>query len=103
MADGSGTAQDVHVTVVGGFQQVNLRLDDVVDEIHQARTEIGQDVRNEGELIREAIRQTISTLGQLPSLLPSYIYNVVNVMYQKSVSVMPPTPDSMQTQGAWNA
>ena len=48
-------------------------LDDVVDEIHQARAEISQDVKNDGELTREAIRQTMSTSGKLIGLLPSYI------------------------------
>ena len=83
------------------------RLDAVVDKIHQegaqTRTEISQDVKKEGELTRVAIRQTMRTSGKLFSLLPRYIYDAVNVVYQKSASVMPPTPDSTQTQGARNA
>ena len=70
------------------------KLDDVVDEIHQegarTRSVISQDVKKEGELTREAIRQTS---GKLLSVLHRYIDNVVNAMHQKSVSVMPPTRD----------
>ena len=94
----------MHVSVVGGFKQVDLKLDDVVDKISQegarTRAEISQDVKKEGELTREVIRQTS---GKLLSVLHRYMDNVVNVMHQKYVSVMPPTPDSMPTQGAWNA
>ena len=82
---------------VGGFRQVNLKLDNVVDQIHQ-------NIEKQGELIREAIRQTMSTAGRRGCpLLPSYLYNAVNITYQKFISVMPPTPDSIPTQGAWNA
>ena len=75
-----------------------LKLDDVVDKISQegarTRAEISQDVKKEGELTREVIRQTS---GKLLSVLHRYIDNAVNTMHQKSVSVMPPTPDSMPT------
>ena len=80
----------MHVSVVGGLQQVNIKFDDVVDEIHQARAEISQDVKKEGELTREVIRQTS---GKLLSVLHRYIDNAVNAMPQKSASVMPPTRD----------
>ena len=84
----------MHVSVVGGFKQVDLKLDDVVDKISQegarTRAEISQDVEKQGELTREAIRQTS---GKLLSVLHRYIDNAVNATYQKSVSVMPPTRD----------
>ena len=93
----------MHGSVVGGFKQVDLKFDNVVDEIHQegnqTRTEIIQNVEKQAELTREAIRQTS---GKLLSVLYRYIDNVINVMHQKSVSVMPPTPDSMPTRGARN-
>ena len=84
----------MHVSVVGGFKQVDLKLDNVVDKISQegarTRAEISQDVKKEGELTREVIRQTS---GKLLSVLHRYINNAINAMYQKSVSVMPPTRD----------
>ena len=94
----------MHDSVVGGFKQVDLKFDNVVDEIRQegdqTRTEIIQNVEKQGELTREAIRQSS---GTLLSLLPRYIDNTVNVMRQKSVSAMPPMPDLIMTQAAWNA
>ena len=63
--------------MIGGFLQVNRKVDDVVDEIRQegaqTRAEISQDVKNDGELTREAIRQTMSTSGKLIGLLRSYV------------------------------
>ena len=76
--------QDVHVTVVEGFRQIR------------------QDVKIQGELTRDAFREMMSTLGKLLSLLHSYIYSIINVVYQESTSVTPQTPDSIRTQGAWN-
>ena len=90
-------------SVVGGFKQVDLKSDNAVDEIHQGdqtRTEIIQNVEKQGAFTREAIRHTS---GKLLSVLHRYIDNAVNVMHQKSVSVMPPTLDLIRTQGAWNA
>ena len=64
----------MHVSVVGGFRQVNLKLDNVVDQIHQ-------NIEKQGELIREAIRQTMSAAGRRGcDLLPSYLYNAVDVI-----------------------
>ena len=61
--------------MIGGFLQVNRKLEDVVDEIRQegaqTRAEISQDVKQEGALTREAIRQTMSTSGKLLVLLPN--------------------------------
>ena len=68
--------------------------------MHGVMREISQNVK---QLSVQGIRQEESTLGNL-SLLPGYICNAVNIMYQKSLSVtMPKTPDLMPTQGAWNA
>ena len=82
--------------MVEGFQRVDLKLDDVADKIHQE----GAQTRAE---ISQVIRQTMGISGKLLDLLPSHIHNVVNFVYQKSVSVMPPTPGLIPTQGAWNA
>ena len=65
--------------------------------------EISQDVKTEGELTREAIRQTMKNSGKLFSLLPSHVHNGINIAYQKSLSVMPPTRDLTPAQGARNA
>ena len=73
------------------------------DSVVEGFREISQDVKNEGELTREAIRQTMSHSGKRVSLLLSYVYNGINITQQKSLSVMPPTPDLTPTRGAWNA
>ena len=86
---------------------MNLRLDDVVDEIHQegtrTRTGISREVKKEGELTRKVIQQATGASGKLLSLLLSCSCNSLNVIYQKSASAMPQTLDSIRTQGAWNA
>ena len=74
----------MHVTVVEGFRLIR------------------QDVKIQGELTRDALREMMSTLGKLLSLFHSYIYNVINVVYQELISVTPPTPDSIPTRGARN-
>ena len=73
------------------------------DSVVEGFREVIQDVKTEGELTREAIRQTMSHSGERVSFLPRYVYNGIDITYQKYVSVMPPTRDLTPAQGARNA
>ena len=68
----------MQVSITGEFDGVNRKLDDVRGDIHQEGAKTRTEVRKEGELIREAIRQTTSSPGKLLGLLPSCIFNDIN-------------------------
>ena len=42
---------------------------------------LSQDIKKQGELTRGAFRRTMGTASELLGLLPSGIYNVINVTY----------------------
>ena len=67
------------VSITGGFDGVSRKLDDVRGDIHQEGTKTRTEVKKEGELIRETIRQTASSPGKLLGLLPSCISNDIKL------------------------
>ena len=76
-----GGTQDVHVSVV----EVRSKLDVVADEIRREgahiRAEISHEIKEEGKLTREAIQQTMFSLGKFLDGLSSHFSNIINVVY----------------------
>ena len=59
----------MQVSITGKFDGVNRKIDDMRGDIHQDGSQTRTEVKKEGELIRETIRQTASSLGKVFSLL----------------------------------
>ena len=69
----------MHVSITGEFDGVSRKLDDVRGNIHQEGTKIRNEVKYEGELTRETIRQTVSSPGKLFGHLYSSILSAINM------------------------
>ena len=69
----------MQVAITGELDGISRKLDDVRGDIHQEGAKTRTEVKNEGELIRETIRQTASSPGKLFGHLYSSISSAINI------------------------